>query len=247
MRLVEANKAIASPTPGHTQIHLHPDRLHITYTEKGKGRCRVEGREYNIHPGVMHFVYPNEIHQYHTAPEDPYRTYFLHFDCIGKAPKGPRLILVNKKDRKKINQLFNKLFYFYHYYKGVARTERILALLFELFAEISDYTDSLSQQGKKNVFDEEFFMDVLNQLYTPPFHNPGIDVMARQKNMSRRTFTRVFRRNTGMSVVEYLTRAKLTHARYLLENSNLSIKQIASECGYANSQNLRRALKKFSA
>jgi transcriptional regulator GlxA family with amidase domain len=95
--------------------------------------------------------------------------------------------------------------------------------------------------------DEEFFMEILKPLYTPPFSNPGIDKMARWNNMSRRTFTRTFKRNTGMSITEYLTRAKLIHANYLLENSSMSIKEVASECGYSNSQNLRRALKKFAS
>jgi transcriptional regulator GlxA family with amidase domain len=85
-------------------------------------------------------------------------------------------------------------------------------------------------------------MDVLTKLQTPPFSFPGIDELAKQKNMSRRSFTRAFRKNTGASVMEYYNSARNTYARFLLKTSDLSIKEIAFLCGYSNSQNMRRAL-----
>lgn len=244
IKLNTANRLIASSNSS-TNTHIHSNKLHITYTEEGRGFCQMEDYLYKLLPGTIHFVYPNEAHKYYSDPKNPYKIYFLHFDWIGIAPELPRSILIKKAERKKIDEIFYSLFHFYHYFKAQSKTARILSLLFELFAEISDCME-LADSGniEKSGVDKDFFMDVLTKLQTPPFSFPGIDEMARQKKMSRRSFTRTFRQHTGMSVMEYFNEARMTYAQFLLNTSEYTIKEIACQCGYSNSQNMRRALQK---
>ena len=49
--------------------------------------------------------------------------------------------------------------------------------------------------------------------------------------MSPRTFARQFSAGTGTTPHQWLTRARLTQAQELLEHSDHSIEQIATECG----------------
>lgn len=241
IKLDAANRLIASEKT-RTHTHIHSNRFHITYTEEGRGFCQMgDNIIYTLKPGTLHFVYPNEVHKYYADPADPYKVYFLHFDWIGKAPDFPRLISIKKADRGKINSIFYGLFNYHHYFKRPSRTARLMSLLFELFAEISEYVE-LAETPKTSGLDKEFFMDVLTRLQTPPFSFPGIDELAKEKKMSRRSFTRAFRKNTGMSVHEYFNDARKTYARFLLESSEYSIKEIAFQCGYSNSQNMRRSL-----
>lgn len=240
IKLNAANRLIASgKTSTHT--HVHANRFHVTYTGEGIGYCQMEDFLYKLKPGTIHFVYPNEIHKYYAAPDDPYKVYFLHFDWIGKAPDFPRLITIKKADREKIDNIFYELFSYHHYFKGPSREARLMSLIFELFAEISENMEIAGDQ-KTSFKDKDFFMDVLTRLQTPPFSFPGIDALAKGKKMSRRSFTRAFRNNTGMSVQEYFNDARKTYARFLLESSEYSVKEIAFQCGYSNSQNMRRAL-----
>jgi len=242
IKLDAANRVIASEN-SRTHTHLHPNRLHITYTEEGYGFCQMENALYKLRPGTIHFVYPNEIHKYYSDKKNPYKVYFLHFDWIGKSPEAPRSVIIKKADQKRINEIFYGLFHFYHYFKAPSKTARILSRLFELFAEITEYTEVLdSEKSEGSLLDREFFMDVLTKLQTPPFSFPGIDALAKEKKVSRRHFTRAFRRNTGMSVMEYFNDARKTYARFLLRSSEYTVKEIAYQCGYSNSQNMRRAL-----
>lgn len=240
IKLEAANRLIASgKTSTHT--HIHSNRLHVTYTEEGCGFCQMKDKLYDLKPGTIHFVYPNEVHKYYADPHDPYKVYFLHFNWIGKAPASPRIITIKKADREKMNNIFYGLFNYHHYFKRPSRTARVMSLLFELFAEISEYME-LAETPKSSGVDKDFFMDVLTRLQSPPFSFPGIDVLAKEKKMSRRSFTRAFRNNTGMSVMEYFNEARKTYARFLLESSEYTVKEIAFQCGYSNSQNMRRAL-----
>ncbi|OOF55626.1 GlxA family transcriptional regulator [Rodentibacter myodis] len=59
-----------------------------------------------------------------------------------------------------------------------------------------------------------------------------IDDLAHRLSMSRSSFTRHFRKATGMSVNQWLIEARLQRARDLLESSRLSITEIALQSGF---------------
>lgn len=63
--------------------------------------------------------------------------------------------------------------------------------------------------------------------------------LAQMCAMSERTFMRRFKQKTGMTPVDWLTLARVTRARELLETTELSIEIIASECGLGSATNLR--------
>jgi transcriptional regulator GlxA family with amidase domain len=57
--------------------------------------------------------------------------------------------------------------------------------------------------------------------------------------MSARTFARRFRDETGTTPLQWLTSQRLAHAEELLENSSLSVEQIATRVGFGNAATLR--------
>lgn len=71
----------------------------------------------------------------------------------------------------------------------------------------------------------------------------GLDELARHSGMSVRTFTRRFRAETGVSVGAWLAAQRLDYARHLLEDSELTVDQIAERAGFGTGANLRRALR----
>ena len=68
-----------------------------------------------------------------------------------------------------------------------------------------------------------------------------VDVLATVAGMSARNFTRVFKRQVGMAPGKYVERARLEHARALLERSNLSVSEVARLSGYGTQDGLRIA------
>jgi transcriptional regulator GlxA family with amidase domain len=66
--------------------------------------------------------------------------------------------------------------------------------------------------------------------------------LARRAHMSPRTFIRRFTRETGVPPRQWLTQQRLASARDLLENSDLSIDEIATSIGYATTTSLRNHL-----
>lgn len=63
--------------------------------------------------------------------------------------------------------------------------------------------------------------------------------LARHAMVSTRTFTRRFRQDTGYTPLQWLLRARIDHARELLEATDMGIDQIASQAGLGTGTNLR--------
>ncbi len=66
-----------------------------------------------------------------------------------------------------------------------------------------------------------------------------IESLAGRFNMSPRTFIRTFTRAAGVAPGRYVEQCRLERARFLLEESDLPISQVAAACGYASADGLR--------
>jgi len=60
----------------------------------------------------------------------------------------------------------------------------------------------------------------------------GLDALARAWGFSRTHFVRLFRKQTGMTVTQYRATRRWERARFMLDQTDLPIKQIAAELGF---------------
>jgi transcriptional regulator GlxA family with amidase domain len=67
-----------------------------------------------------------------------------------------------------------------------------------------------------------------------------VERLAAEAHMSRRTFVRSFRAKTGTTPAAWVRTHRLDAARRLLETTDLSIDQIAADCGFGNAVTLRQ-------
>ncbi|MDH6131392.1 transcriptional regulator GlxA family with amidase domain [Kitasatospora sp. MAA4] len=74
-------------------------------------------------------------------------------------------------------------------------------------------------------------------------HEPlGLEELAGHAGMSRRTFTRRFRAETGLSPGQWLIQQRVDLARQLLESSDLPVGRIAQRVGFGTDATLRQHL-----
>lgn len=67
-----------------------------------------------------------------------------------------------------------------------------------------------------------------------------IEALAEQTHMTRRTFTRHFKKATGMTLVEWLNTERIRYSCELLETTKLSIEQITELSGFNNTVMFRK-------
>lgn len=74
-------------------------------------------------------------------------------------------------------------------------------------------------------------------------HEPlQLDDLAGHARMSRRTFTRRFREEVGLSPGQWLTVQRVELARHLLESTDLTVDQVAERAGFGTGASLRQHL-----
>ncbi|NII27029.1 helix-turn-helix domain-containing protein [Pseudoflavitalea sp. X16] len=74
----------------------------------------------------------------------------------------------------------------------------------------------------------------------------GVDQLASQLNINRRSFDRRFIKATGNTPLEYLQRVRIEAAKKALETSHISVNEVLYEVGYADIKAFRQVFKKIT-
>jgi transcriptional regulator GlxA family with amidase domain len=101
----------------------------------------------------------------------------------------------------------------------------------------SQFSRHLAAQSTRDERLGELELWILNHLERPL----TVPELATRASMSSRHFARRFAAEIGVTPAEYVARARIDAARRLLEETRLSMKEVATRCGFSEEQNLRRA------
>jgi transcriptional regulator GlxA family with amidase domain len=71
-----------------------------------------------------------------------------------------------------------------------------------------------------------------------------IEDLARRSKMSARNFQRVFARQCGMPPAKFVERLRVERARVIIEDTSLSMAEIAAKSGFASEQRMRRSFQR---
>jgi transcriptional regulator GlxA family with amidase domain len=73
----------------------------------------------------------------------------------------------------------------------------------------------------------------------------GLSELARHAGVSQRTLSRRFAAEAGCTPVQWVLRARIDHARELLETRDIGIDEVAVRCGMGTAVNLRRHFRRI--
>jgi AraC family transcriptional regulator, arabinose operon regulatory protein len=89
------------------------------------------------------------------------------------------------------------------------------------------------------------FSELRNELYHSPSTHFSVEQLASRMNLSKSFFQHTYKELFGCSVVTDMIHSRLEYAKYLLDNSSLSVAVISRMCGYDNDTHFMRQFKKF--
>jgi len=115
------------------------------------------------------------------------------------------------------------------------------SLLLLLIGKLGRWYDHFSREDSaKLMLIAKSIAHMEQTLYEPL----SVEELARMSNMSERAFYRVFQKATGVSPNQYLTNLRLSQACGLLKHSDMSITDIAHECGFQDNSYMTRQFRK---
>lgn len=112
-------------------------------------------------------------------------------------------------------------------------------------------TDSEFKIELKNIYDRAYSnsrLIYLSRKYIgEKFKNPNLNLsmIADKVNVSKNHLSREYSKETGETLIEYISKIRIKEAKKLLENTNLKTYEIAEEIGFSNSETFFRTFKKY--
>lgn len=235
-------------------VHWH-DELEIIYTKKGPLHLLIDGKEYTAEDGSIYFVAPGQLHLMGSATGDvdyytllfplefisfqsddslerelffPLRNHTLAFPCqlpsdhkTAEKAAGllDQIIAANSAgtDTDKKSSCQNQL-----------GTRILLLKLVLLMAE--EHLFSLSHAKSTSSLQKEL-LSYIQQNYC---FRISLRDLSRHFHMSEKYISRYFREHFQLTLSQYITYLRLSHAKHLLETTSLSITETALQSGFPN-------------
>lgn len=124
----------------------------------------------------------------------------------------------------------------------------LVGLLYELSGLILRYAPHEPLDLSKNRrlgSGRQAMREVLDYLEAQCFRSITLEEAARQAHMSVYHFSRTFKNTTGMSLTAYLNSIRIDKAEELIRTTEMTILDIALDCGFTNVRTFNRAFRQF--
>jgi AraC-like DNA-binding protein len=206
--------------------HSH-QRAQLLYACSGVISLITEEATFTIPPQRAVWIPPGIVHEAHTLSAVSLRTLYINPPAETRLPRACRVLEVSNLLRELIlvaAQLPVE-------YDASSREGRIMDLILDELASQSCAPPLLELQTPMPR--DARLVRICRQILKEPDAPESIDDYADASGMARRTFTRTFRRETGISFNEWRLHVRLTGALSRL-TTGVSITEVAFEVGYSS-------------
>ena len=231
---------IQNEDPREHSVHLHP-HLEIFYFESGEGSFFADHHVYNVKAHDMIVVNARTLHEQYSSTETPLLYYCLAVDnlkiskleknCISTLPFNQHSFK-NKNNpiyryiQASLTELKSQKLGYLLEIHGILN--QILVEICRMFNADSPVESQLPIKNRNNA-------KIIKQ-YIDSNYNQDITLsqLCSMIYVSKAALTSLFKEVYGISVMQYLTKVRLSQAQFLLRDTDLSITEISIRVGFNN-------------
>jgi len=261
--LFEANITTTDAFTGYYHWHQCCEMLLV---HEGKGNIIVNQKTYEMRPGRLFFFQPYQLHRVtaEVNEQSPYTRTLLFFEpydfnkALQAFPRHHAQLhtLWKNQSPQTVIDLLPQMDYLSHIFSNYSkrcsvhntlhREENNVTLLLHLleamlFTHDDQATNNLEVEQYRPFSYSEQAMNWVEEHYTEDFQ---LDDIAQSLHLSKYYLSRLFQRETGGSLSEYIIARRIKQACRLLYTTMLSVEQIAVKVGYPNTSYFIRIFKK---
>lgn len=225
-------------------LHNH-EHFEIEFVLSGHGTGTINGRQYELSAGSIYLLTPADLHDLITDGEMElvciaFDQGAIHSDVIEK--------LFNVKDniffqlsRKEYVQFFSLIILLVSECKSEESDMRLLSdllesvliLLIRKTAAMQGEMTHMTYAGRAVAYLESHFRE-----------SPSLDYIAEYVGLNKNYFCKLFRAETGKTLVQYVRDLKLNYGRRVLMTTDLTVHEISQKCGFNSFSAFIREFKK---
>ncbi|WOO39294.1 AraC family transcriptional regulator [Rubellicoccus peritrichatus] len=228
--------------------HSHADTYELCYIKRGSTHWWVGDELFNIEPGEIFITWPDELHGGENSIMHPCELYWVQFSL---KPEGGRLGL-SPSAAKKLNQALQALPYrkcrapetMIDHYERILSAHKhpdffakaiVQSSLHILIHEALQAFERSKDTSSKRVYSTRI-QRAIHWFRKNIEENITIEEAAEHAGLKPSQFRNLFRKETGFSPIEYLTRIRIEKAKQLLIDTELSVTDVAFQLGFNTSQ-----------
>ena len=216
--------------------HSH-DFCEILYVAGGAGEAILEGKKFRLAPGDLVVVNPGTLHEERSDAKVPLRLIFLAIRDFA-VPGLPAGCLSQEKYRVLscgeyqykmdiyLRELLQETSSQIEFYQEISQglVSALLVLVMRLIRINPEDEAALSQECQK-------IKEYLDQNFTSPI---TLDSLSETVYISKHYLSHLFKEQTGVSPIKYLTSKRMEKACELLSETELPVSEVSKAVGYEN-------------
>lgn len=222
-----------------------PPHMHRCYEIillcEGAMRVRIEQEEHEISAGDMILIKPNRVHSLESAGSSRHKLCIFSPELIAAvSPRLKRHPLLSPVVRD-VPSLYRELFGQINESASVGGIKGFLYCVCDLFCKQLDTSREEVLSGK-----DHLIRDILRYVEENKQTPCSLTSVAAALGYSESYLSRSFGEAVGMSFTAYVRHVKINRACYLLKNTNASVTDIVTQCGFASVATFNHSFKELT-
>jgi AraC-like DNA-binding protein len=236
----------------HRSVPDAPKYSTVYYVVEGTNRIVFENAPaLALKPGSVAFIPPDYNHWSQYGPEPKHRVLWVGFELSSIATRHPEWKLSQSLQRVHVTHDSTHLERYFLQIIREATTpsvHRTCGLRLALDTLLLEVVRDIVEPSKISslISTHPAISKALALLEARFKKNWSLVELAEEVGISRSRLAELFNLEIGCSVHKFLNRLRVRHAEVLLDQSNLSIGEIALECGFATIQHFSRIFKEVN-
>jgi AraC-like DNA-binding protein len=208
------------------------DDYDLTYVIRGNARYTIDDTIYELVPGDLLYLADGMEKEAITYPKNPMHCFSINFNSKYPSTKVPPPffpVLSNIGLRQDIIDMFRELTISWtEQQKGYTmKTRALLTLILHRLSEIILYNiDSTPGDYRIN--------RIIHYIQTHYAEKVTVKHLANRAHLDTDYFGRLFKREMGASVHEYITQIRVRNAENMLQSGIYKVHEVAEHCGFSD-------------
>ena len=225
--------------------HLHK-QVELIYVKEGTIEIQIDHNSYTLTKEMLIIIFPNQLHRISTPQSSSLLICIFHPDfcpsyttCFHtQLPTHPVLSTVLKEEHSliAITGLLKQT------PSAEYSTMMIEGYLTLLLASIYHNLDLKEKEISMDLEIEQHLLQYIDSHYTEAL---SLDLLSKEFGLSKFSLSRIFSEHLKLSFTNYVTQKRLEYTIHLLNNTNLSITEIAFETGFGSARTFFREFKAY--
>lgn len=214
--------------------HQHPF-IEFLYAYEGGMWVEIEGKTLIVPTFYGIWIPANVPHRILTTSDVLLESLYIEQDCVAIHPSSCRVVLISSFIREFIHYATEHV---PEQYDSSGDDGMLVNVLIAQIQKLPDAGFSVPWPTSPTL------MRVCREFQETPDEDHSIDNWAAKTGMSVRTFSRRFKKETGLAFSEWKKRMRLLESVIMLKN-NRSVTQVALDLGYAGTSSFSNAFRKM--